>query len=124
MVALWIGLELTLYGMGLVFLLLALLWGLIALITRFEPASDAGSIDAGVIAGAPGAASVRAADGGVLDPELLAAVVIACRAHRMARRKQAAPEMRTHKPGSLPSRWVATGRTRQNRSWAPGGRFS
>lgn len=115
MVALWVGLELTIYGMGLVFLLLALLWGVIALVTRLDrPPAEA---DAGV-------ATVRTADGGALDPELLAAVVIACRAHRMSRRKQAAPEMRTHKPGSLPSRWVATGRTRQNRSWAPGGRFS
>lgn len=122
MIALWIGLELTLYGMGLVFLLLALLWGLIALTTRFERAPA----DTGTEAPPPGApaAAVRAADGGALDPELLAAVVIACRAHRMSRRKQAAPEMRTHKPGSLPSRWVSTGRTRQNRSWAPGGRFS
>jgi Na+-transporting methylmalonyl-CoA/oxaloacetate decarboxylase gamma subunit len=122
--ALWIGLELTLYGMGLVFLLLALLWGVIALVTSLDRTPAPGKA-AGEPAG-PAAASarVRAADGGALEPELLAAVVIACRAHRMSRRKQAAPEMRTHKPGSLPSRWVSTGRTRQNRSWAPGGRFS
>ena len=126
MVAIWIGLELTLYGMGLVFLLLAMLWGVIALVTRLERAPAAEVAGAGEAGGArlPAAATVRATDDGALDPELLAAVVIACRAHRMARRKQAAPEMRTHKPGSLPSRWVATGRTRQNRSWAPGGRFA
>ncbi len=123
MTALWIGLELTLYGMGLVFLLLALLWGLIALTTRFERAPANAGAETAAPPDAP-AAAVRTADGGALDPDLLAAVVIACRAHRMSRRKQAAPEMRTHKPGSLPSRWVSTGRTRQNRSWAPGGRFS
>jgi len=125
MVGLWIGLELTVYGMGLVFLLLALLWGVIALITRIDRREAAASAVSDDVAAVPGgAAAVRAADGGALDPELIAAVVIACRAHRMSRRKQAAPEMRTHRPGSLPSRWVATGRTRQNRSWAPGGRFS
>jgi Na+-transporting methylmalonyl-CoA/oxaloacetate decarboxylase gamma subunit len=107
-VALWIGLKLTLYGMGLVFFLLAVLWGLIALLIRFDrPAAD----EAG--------ATARPA----IDPGLLAAIVIACRAHRMARRQQAAPEMRTHEPGSLPSRWVGIGRTRQNRSWAPRGRY-
>jgi hypothetical protein len=42
----------------------------------------------------------------------------------MARRQQAAPEMRAHEPGSLPSRWVGVGRTRQNRSWTPRGRMS
>ena len=117
----WIGLELTIYGMALVFLLLAVLWGIIALVTRLDrpPAVTVGGEQAG-----GGTATVKAADGGGLDTELVAAVVIACRAHRMSRRKQAAPEMRTHQPGSLPSRWVTTGRTRQNRSWAPGGRFS
>jgi len=54
---------------------------------------------------------------------LLAAIMIAVRAHIRVRRKQAAPAMRSHQPGTLPSRWVASGRTRQNRSWAPGGRY-
>ena len=117
MIAMWIGLELTLYGMGLVFLLLAIMWALIAVMTRIDVPP-------------PVAETTQAADGreGVREPavtsDLLAAIVIACRAHRMARRKQAAPEMRTHEPGSLPSRWVSVGRTRQNRSWAPGGRYS
>lgn len=118
MIAMWIGLELTIYGMGLVFLLLAIMWGLISLMTRLDvpppqaPPAKAATPDAAI------------QDSLALAPDLLAAIVIACRAHRMARRKQAAPEMRTHEPGSLPSRWVGAGRTRQNRSWAPGGRFS
>jgi Na+-transporting methylmalonyl-CoA/oxaloacetate decarboxylase gamma subunit len=112
----WIGLELTAYGMGLVFLLLALLWALISVLLWLDrPPRETPA----AIAGPAADRSVAA-----LSPELLAAVVIACRAHRMARRKQAAPEMRTHEPGSLPSRWVGTGRTRQNRSWAPGGRYA
>lgn len=132
--ALWIGVELTLYGMGLVFLLLAVLWGLIALLIRLDRPPAAGVEPAALPSehrvhgrsGGQGAseASASGAAAADLDPELLAAVLIACRTHRMARRKQAAPEMRTHQPGSLPSRWVGTGRTRQNRSWAPGGRYA
>ena len=125
-IAMWVGFELTIYGMGLVFLLLAVLWGLIAGLVRLDrPAAEA---PVGAAAPPPSEAEVRPAwrDGATtaIDDELLAAVVIACRAHRMARRKQAAPEMRTHEPGSLPSRWIGTGRTRQNRSWAPGGRYA
>jgi sodium pump decarboxylase gamma subunit len=121
----WIGLELTIYGMGLVFLLLAILWGLISLITRLDhPQSDVDAASASAMAPGAGAAVTAAQVRPVLDPDLLAAIVVACRAHRMTRRQQAAPEMRTHEPGSLPSRWVGTGRTRQNRSWSPGGRFS
>ena len=117
MIALWVGLELTLYGMGLVFLLLAILWGVIALMTRLESGSENEASTP-----LPSSAAARAPS--PIAPDLLAAIVIACRAHRMSRRKQAAPEMRTHEPGSLPSRWVGTGRTRQNRSWAPRGRHS
>jgi Na+-transporting methylmalonyl-CoA/oxaloacetate decarboxylase gamma subunit len=105
-----VGIELTFWGMGLVFLLLALLSGLIALLRRLERRVPL-----------PAAASGPAAD---LAPELLAAVFLAVREHRRVRRKQAAPAMRSHQPGSLPSRWVGAGRTRQNRSWAPGGRYS
>lgn len=132
MIALWIGFELTLYGMGLVFMLLAVLWGLISLLVRLDNPPPAVAEETSV---APANATTEAVAAGVaapavapapvaMDPTLLAAIFIACRAHRMARRKQAAPELRTHEPGSLPSRWVGSGRTRQNRSWAPGGRFA
>ena len=125
MIAMWVGIELTVYGMGLVFLLLALLWCLIALMVRLDRSeSEAPPPGSTEPVGAEVREVVRDAAPGALSGEVLAAVVIACRAHRMARRKQAAPEMRTHEPGSLPSRWVGTGRTRQNRSWAPGGRFA
>lgn len=123
MIALWIGLELTLYGMGLVFLLLAVLAGLIALLVRFDNPSGA-STEAAADHMAATATDVVRRPRPELDPALIAAIVIACRAHRMARRKQAAPELRTHEPGSLPSRWVGSGRTRQNRSWAPRGRYA
>jgi Na+-transporting methylmalonyl-CoA/oxaloacetate decarboxylase gamma subunit len=129
-IAIWVGLGLTIYGMALVFLLLGLLWGLIALAVHMdqgEPAAedaDATEEETGAD-NADGEDTVTVVSGPpAIAPEVLAAVVIACRAHRMTHRQQAAPEMRTHMPGSLPSRWVGTGRTRQNRSWAPGGRFA
>jgi sodium pump decarboxylase gamma subunit len=121
----WVGIELTVYGMGLVFLLLAVLWGLIALLVRLDRSDSEAPprVDNAPHADVAREAAPEPAPGALTD-ELLAAVVIACRAHRMARRKQAAPEMRTHEPGSLPSRWIGSGRTRQNRSWAPGGRYA
>jgi hypothetical protein len=68
------------------------------------------------------AASVDAAPAGPVSPELLAAIAVAVRAHRRMLRRQAAPTMRQHPPGTLHSRWVGSGRTRQNRSWVAGGR--
>ncbi len=114
--ALRAGLELTVAGMGLVFLLLAMLWAMIAVLLRTDR---------------PGAAPVSAPppDEGAVDaqglsPALVAAVMVAVRLHRHVQRRRAAPAMRAHRPGTLPNRWVIAGRTRQNRSWAPGGRFT
>ena len=109
-----VGLRLTVYGMGIVFLLLGVLAVIIGGLVRLDrPRATEARADK-----APSAA--RAAGP---DPALLAAIMIAVRAHIRVRRKQAAPAMRSHQPGTLPSRWVASGRTRQNRSWAPGGRY-
>jgi sodium pump decarboxylase gamma subunit len=114
MESLLVGLRLTVYGMGIVFLLLAVLGAIIAGLVRLDRPR----------AKEPKAEKTRAekAPAGP-DPALLAAIMIAVRAHIRVRRKQAAPAMRSHQPGTLPSRWVASGRTRQNRSWAPGGRY-
>ena len=54
-----------------------------------------------------------------LTPEMLAAVMVAVRMHRRIRRQQAAPAMRTHQPGTLPSRWIVTGRVAQTQTWHP-----
>ena len=112
------GLRLTVFGMGLVFLLLAGLAALLALLLRLDrPPSEAAPQP---LPAAGASAGTRLEEPG---PELLAAITIAVRAHVRVRRKQAAPAMRSHQPGSLPSRWVASGRTRQNRSWSHGGRY-
>jgi Na+-transporting methylmalonyl-CoA/oxaloacetate decarboxylase gamma subunit len=101
--------------MGIVFLLLGTLAVIIAGLVRLDRPR-------GTEAQAEKATSAAARAAGP-DPALLAAIMIAVRAHIRVRRKQAAPAMRSHQPGTLPSRWVASGRTRQNRSWAPGGRY-
>jgi hypothetical protein len=56
---------------------------------------------------------------GTLDDELVAAILVATLAHKSVRRREAAPAMRIFWPGSLlfASRWVMSGRSRQNQSW-------
>ncbi len=108
---LW-GLQITGLGMGLVFALLAALWGLLTIVQRLDGGPEAPAADTAVAASEPPAAPG-------LDKERLAAIVVATLAHRAIRRREAAPVMRSYWPGSLlyASRWVAAGRTRQSRSW-------
>ena len=116
MTELMAGVRLSLLGLGLVFLVLALLAALVAAIVRLDRPRDMGE-----------ASAAQEADPDVMsatEAELLAAAVVAVRAHRIQSRREAAPAQRAHLPGSLPSRWVATGRTRQNRSFTPGGRYT
>ena len=122
---LW-GLQMTVLGMGLVFALLALLWGLLTLVLRFDRSPD----QAMPLAATPfDLASASPADESVpaagpaqvqgMDAELVAAILTATLAHRAQRRREAAPAMRSYWPGSLlyASRWVGAGRARQNQSW-------
>jgi len=112
-----VGLRLTLYGMGIVFLLLGVLAVIIGGLVRLDrPKAREPRAEKVAAAGA------RATESGPALA-LLAAIMIAVRAHIRVRRKQAAPAMRSHQPGTLPRRWVASGRTRQNRSWASVGRY-
>lgn len=103
------GLQITALGMGLVFGLLALLWGLLNLVLRLDREPEAQP----AAAPAPG-----------MDPDLVAAITVAVLSHREMRRQEAAPAMRSYWPGSLlhSSRWVASGRARQNHAWRRGGR--
>ena len=89
-------LYITAAGMGVVFGILGLLWGLLSLLTRFD------SVEVETLE---------------IDPEVAAAVTIAVLMHRTARRRQAAPEMRSTWPGTqlFASRWLAAGRTQQTR---------
>jgi hypothetical protein len=124
------GLGVTAVGLAIVFGLLAVLWLLLTLALRFERGAS-GAVDGA--AGATGADGdgedgPRAASGpaqaGTLDPRLVAAITVAVVRHADARRRQAAPAMRSYWPGSLlfASRWVGAGRMRQGQSWRRRGR--
>jgi sodium pump decarboxylase gamma subunit len=112
------GFNITVLGMGLVFVLLALLWALLTAMLRLdrqpahEPAEDV----------APGRLQARRPV--KLAPELLSAITVAVFTHQAVLRKQAAPAMRSYWPGSIlfASRWVAAGRHQQTQSWNPRGR--
>lgn len=110
------GLQTTALGMGLVFAMLALLWGLLVLVRRLDVPPAAPGTPAQDLPAAPQAA-VSAPEG--LDPARVAAIATAVMCHRQMLRTKAAPSVRTHWPGTLlhASRWVAAGRTRQNQVW-------
>jgi len=123
------GLQMTVLGMGLVFGLLALLWGLLAVALRLDTASVlpiADESSAAVVASAAqtggdapgtGVAPTILVDG--IEADLVAAITVAVLTHRAVRRREAAPVMRSYWPGSMlyASRWVAIGRSRQNHGW-------
>jgi len=121
------GLQMTGLGMGLVFALLALLWGLLTIVLRLdqvpiEAAAAAARPDQTVASVALDAAAPATVQG--MDAELVAAIVVATLTHRAVRRQEAAPVMRSYLPGSLlyASRWLGAGRARQNHSWQRRGR--
>lgn len=112
------GLQTTVLGMGLVFALLAALWGLLVLVLRLDrPPAPAAQSQAPVEAASGPETTATAAQ--AIDADLLAAITVAALMHKAVRRREAAPVMRSYWPGSLlfASRWVAVGRSRQNRSW-------
>ena len=116
------GLQISALGMGLVFALLAVLWGLLVLVQRLDkqPALPAQAVPETTLEAAPsGPAQVQG-----MDAELVAAILMATLAHRTLRRREAAPAMRSYWPGSqlYASRWVGAGRARQNHSWQRRGR--
>jgi sodium pump decarboxylase gamma subunit len=110
------GVTVTLLGLGIVFGLLIVLWLLLTLALRFERRGTTADVPADIVTIRPtGGGDMREA----LDPQLVAAITVAIVRHADARRRQAAPAMRSYWPGSLlfASRWVASGRMRQGQSW-------
>ena len=124
------GLQMTVLGMGLVFSVLVLLWGVLRFVLYLEDRGAATTDAAATDAAAPPAAEPASetdavsAPGDGMDPDLVAAITAAVVAHRAVRRREAAPSMRTFWPGSLihASRWVGSGRARQTRSYQRRGR--
>lgn len=113
------GLNITVVGMGLVFLLLAFLWLVLSVLGRLDQIVPERDKEEGAAPAPPPNVIVTAADGQAVDPGVLAAVAVAVLSHTAARRRQAAPAMRATWPGSqiYASRWLAAGRTRQTRGW-------
>jgi glutaconyl-CoA/methylmalonyl-CoA decarboxylase subunit delta len=128
------GVQMAVLGMGLVFGLLALLWGLLHVVLRFDqaladdaangiPMEEAERIAVGADDAVGARAPVMPTVNG-LDADLVAAIAVATLTHKAVRRREAAPVMRSYWPGSLlyASRWVASGRMRQNGTWQRRGR--
>lgn len=128
------GLQMTVLGMGLVFALLALLWVLLTLVLKLdkEPEVEVSAQEATVEAERIAALADAAVGAQTPEPptvngmpaDLVAAILVATHKHRQTMRRQAAPLVRTVWPGSqlFASRWLATGRARQNNNWQPKGR--
>ena len=125
------GLQMTVLGMGLVFSLLALLWGLLTVVLMFdkvegEPEASADDDDDGEEAYA--AEEEEAAPAGNfingMPADMFAAMSVAVIKHALDLRRQAAPIVCVSAPdgGAEASRWLAGGRARQNNSWQPKGR--
>ncbi|WP_305074656.1 OadG family transporter subunit [Propionivibrio sp.] len=128
------GLQMTVLGMGLVFALLALLWLLLTLVLKLdkEPEVEVTAQEATVEAERIAAIADAAVGAQTPEPptvkgmpaDLVAAILVATHRHRQTMRRQAAPLVRSVWPGSqlFASRWLATGRARQNNNWQPRGR--
>ncbi len=128
------GLQMTVLGMGLVFALLALLWLLLTLILKLdkepevEVSAQEATIEAERIAAiaddAVGAQTPERPTVNGMPADLVAAILVATHKHRKTMRRQAAPLVRIAWPGSqiFASRWLATGRARQNNNWQPRGK--
>ncbi len=110
--ALQTGLYLTVAGMGLVFFVLAMLWGLITLLLKFdeEPKPEI-SAEASV-------APLPEADG-VLSSETVAAISTAVQAYKTDRRLGAATNAPAYSKRESVDYWSMAGRANQQSDWHP-----
>lgn len=124
------GLQITVLGMGLVFTLLALLWGLLTLVLLLDRKNEA-SVDSPVDDTERIAATTDAVDEQTpepamaidLPPERVAAIMIATLKHRQAlRRTTQLPSADTLESARTISPWLAAGRVQQNSQWPARGR--
>jgi Na+-transporting methylmalonyl-CoA/oxaloacetate decarboxylase gamma subunit len=116
------GLKMTVLGMGLVFALLALLWGLLTLVLALDKeeveAPESAEDDA---AGYEAADEPQVAAGG-LPADLVSAILVATLKHKNALRGGTASMMQTTCAGNQPSPWAAAGRARQTNNWISRGK--
>ena len=104
-----IGLQLTVYGTGLVFLVLAFLWGLMSLLLRLDAAPTLNT--------KPEDAEPASLSESTLSPQEEAAAVLAVLLHIQQVQSTTTPGGSSSLSVSPPSRWVSLGRARQLVSW-------
>ena len=110
------GFKLMIFGMGLVFLILALLWGVIAIFQQIDRRVLAREDEKAQQAAAATARANASAD---IPPDLMAAIVVALNQYRQELKQGASatrrsPPLTDIQPGQ--ARWVAVGRAYQLRS--------
>lgn len=115
------GLEMTALGMGLVFALLAMLWGLLVLVLKLDPPPMGDADEAAATASvANDTAHLGVAREDRCDPALVAAIVMAIRAHQRKAPRSSVPTTRLEPPETVlhNTRWAnPAARTRQNMYW-------
>lgn len=116
------GLQMTVLGLGLVFALLALLWGLLSLVLVFDQSTPDNAAR-----GMPEVGDAPAAAGADERPSLsgarVAAIAIAVTRHRQfLRRAERVPVDGPVVANPPISPWQLAGRVRQNKDWQPGGK--
>ncbi len=106
-----IGLQLTVYGTGLVFLVLAFLWGLMVVLLRLDP----GETIAEERPPAPEPEPTHPTSPSDLSLQERAALAIAVRLHTTKAVNTASTRARGATSYVSPNTWVVLGRTRQLR---------
>jgi len=109
------GLKMTVLGMGLVFALLALLWGLLIVVLALDKEEVETEADD------EAADEPQVAVGG-LAADLVSAIVVATLKHKNALRGGSTSMMQTTCVGNQPSPWAAAGRARQTNNWISRGK--
>ena len=110
--ALQTGLYLTVAGMGLVFFVLAMLWGLITLMLKFDEESKP------EISAETSVTVLPEADG-VLNLEVVAAISAAVQAYKTDRRLRGATNAPAYSERENVDYWSMAGRAHQQSDWHP-----
>lgn len=110
--ALQTGLYLTVAGMGLVFFVLAMLWGLITLLLKFdeEPKPEISTVG--------GVTALPEADG-ALNLEVVAVISAAVQAYKTERSLRGASNAPAYSKEENVDYWSMAGRAQQHSDWHP-----
>jgi len=107
-----VGLQLTLYGTGLVFLVLAFLWGVMWALLRLDSGEGFSTEKEAVLEPQEEAKAEP-----ILPPEEQVAIVMAVLTHMRQRSEGARGTSREKSVGRMPASWEMAGRLRQMRLW-------